>query len=253
MRDLTYPPIIATAKTLFRLRGWKISMTGTEHIPREGGAVLASNHIGFADFVLDGFPAERRGRMVRFMAKKEAFDHPVGGPVLRSMHHIPVDRAAGAESLEAAVDYCRRGEIVGIFPEATISRSFEIKEVKSGASRIAAQAGVPLIPVVLFGTQRVMTKGHKLALPRRLPIEIRVGEPLHPTGADPVAETEELHAALQGLLDEAIAAYPDPTEGQWWAPARFGGTAPTLEEAAQLDVEERAARAARKAAKAQED
>ncbi|MGH1563562.1 lysophospholipid acyltransferase family protein [Mumia sp. DW29H23] len=251
MRDLTYPPIIATAKTLFKLRGWTFQMTGIENIPLEGGAVLASNHIGFADFVLDGFPAERRKRLVRFMAKKEAFDHPVGGPVLRSMHHIPVDRAAGAESLEAAVDYCRRGEVVGIFPEATISRSFEIKEVKSGAVRIAAQAGVPLIPMVLFGTQRIMTKGHKLSLPRRLPIAINVGEPLHPTGEDPAAETEALHDAMKALLDQAIAAYPDPLEGQWWAPARFGGTAPTLEEAARLDVEERAARAARKAAKAQ--
>jgi len=251
MRDLTYPPIIATAKTLFRLRGWKIRMTGIENIPREGGAVLASNHIGFADFVLAGFPAERQGRLVRFMAKKEAFDHPVGGRVLRTMHHIPVDRASGAESLDAAVDYCRRGEIVGIFPEATISRSFEIKEVKSGAPRIASLAGVPLIPVALFGTQRIMTKGHKLSLPRGLPIEIRVGEPLHPTGDDPVADTEQLRAALQSLLSDAVAAYPDPLEGQWWAPARLGGTAPTLEEAAQLDVDERAARAARKAAKAE--
>ncbi|WP_370616132.1 lysophospholipid acyltransferase family protein [Mumia sp. Pv 4-285] len=249
MRDLTYPPIIATAKTLFKLRGWSFRMTGTEHIPREGGAVLASNHIGFADFVLTGFPAAKQHRVVRFMAKKEAFDHPVGGPVLRSMHHIPVDRSAGAESLEAAVDYCRRGEIVGIFPEATISQSFEIKEVKSGAARIAAEAGVPLIPVTLFGTQRIMTKGHKLALPRGLPIGISVGEPMHPTGEDPAAETAQLHDALAALLDETIAAYPDPLEGQWWAPARLGGTAPTLEEAARLDAEERAARAARKAQK----
>ncbi|WP_262850565.1 lysophospholipid acyltransferase family protein [Mumia quercus] len=250
MRDLTYPPIILTAKTLFRLRGWKIQITGSEHIPREGGAVLASNHIGFADFVLTGFPAERQGRLVRFMAKKEAFDHGVGGPVLRSMHHIPVDRSAGADSLDAAVDYCRRGEVVGIFPEATISRSFEIKEVKTGAPRIAAQAGVPLVPVVLFGTQRILTKGQKFSLPRGLPIQIRVGEPLHPTGDDPAAETAQLRSALQALLEEAIAAYPDPLEGQWWAPARFGGTAPTLEEAERLDVEEKAARAARKAAKA---
>ncbi|MBW9209261.1 1-acyl-sn-glycerol-3-phosphate acyltransferase [Mumia sp. zg.B21] len=251
MRDITYPPVVATAKTLFKLRGWKIQMLGTENIPREGGAVIASNHVGYADFVLDGFPAARRGRLVRFMAKKEAFDHPVGGPVLRSMHHIPVDRSSGAESLEAAVDYCRRGELVGIFPEATISQSFEIKGVKSGAARIAAQAGVPLIPMVLFGTQRITTKGHKPSLPWGLPIVINVGEPQHPTGADPVAETKALKESLERLLDEAIAAYPEPLEGQWWAPARLGGSAPTLEEAARLDAEERAARAARKAEKAQ--
>ncbi|KHL18514.1 1-acyl-sn-glycerol-3-phosphate acyltransferase [Mumia flava] len=247
MRDLTYPPVVLTAKTLFRLRGWRFSITGTEHVPRAGGAVLACNHIGYADFVFDGLAAQPAKRLVRFMAKKEAFDHPVGGPILRSMHHIPVDRSAGADSLDAAVDYCRRGEIVGIFPEATISRSYEIKDVKSGAVRIAAQAGVPLIPVVVFGTQRVTTKGHGLALPWRLPIAISVGPPMHPDGSDPDAQTAQMRDAMVRLLDETLQRYPDDPAGQWWAPARIGGTAPTPQEAQRLDTEERAARAARKA------
>ena len=132
MRDITYPPIIVTAKALFRALGLRFQMTGTEHVPSTGGALLAFNHVSYVDFVLGGFAAQPSRRLVRFMAKREVFDHPVGGPVMRSMHHIAVDRADGAASFDEAVRYLEEGEVVGIFPEATISRSFEIKELKSG-------------------------------------------------------------------------------------------------------------------------
>ena len=146
MRDITYPPIIVTAKVLFRVLGLRFQMHGTEHVPREGGALLAFNHVSYIDFVLGGLAAQPSKRLVRFMAKREVFDHTVGGPVMRSMHHISVDRADGGASLEEALRYLQEGEVVGIFPEATISRSFEVKELKTGAARIAAQAGVPLVP-----------------------------------------------------------------------------------------------------------
>ena len=145
--------------------------------------------------MLGGLAAQDSGRLVRFMAKKEVFDHPVGGPVMRSMHHIAVDRGDGAGSLDEALRYLEDGEVVGIFPEATISRSFEVKELKTGAARIAAEAGVPLVPVALWGTQRLMTKDHPRDFSRGKTIGIRVGEPMHPTGDDPAAETLELHAA----------------------------------------------------------
>lgn len=247
MRDLTYPPIIAAAKLSFRLLGQRITMTGTEHVPRDGGVLVAVNHIGYVDFVYGGLAVNPAGRRVRFMAKRELFDHKVTGPLMRSLHHIEVDRGAGTASYRTAVSYLRDGECVGIFPEATISRAMELKELKTGAVRIAAEAGVPLLPVVLWGTQRMMTKDHdKDFTTRGLPIHIRVGEPLRPTGADPEAETAELHAAMSGLLDETIRGYPDSPEGQWWAPASHGGTAPTLEEAVQLDADERAARIAKR-------
>ena len=79
---------------------------------------------------------------------------------MRSLHHIEVDRGDGLASYRTAVEYLRAGEAVGIFPEATISRAMELKEFKTGAVRIAAEAGVPLVPVVLWGTQRMMTKDH---------------------------------------------------------------------------------------------
>jgi 1-acyl-sn-glycerol-3-phosphate acyltransferase len=184
------------------------------------------------------------------MAKKEAFDNKVSGPIMRSLHHIAVDRSAGEDSYNMAVEYARNGEIVGIFPEATISRSFEIKELKTGAVRMAAEAGVPLIPMVTWGTQLLKTKDHDSDLKGRgKTIALYVGEPLEVTGEDPVAETEKLRAAMATLLDRAIADYPIRPEGQWWAPARLGGTAPTPEQARKLDEEEKIARAARKAAK----
>ena len=94
------------------------------------------------------------------MAKRELFDHAVSGPIMRACRHIAVDRADGEASLAEALRHLQAGELVGIFPEATISRAMEIKDLKTGAVRIAARAGVPLIPVVLWGTQRMMTKDH---------------------------------------------------------------------------------------------
>lgn len=254
MLDITYPPIILTCKTAFRLLGQRFVMTGTANVPRKGGVLLAVNHIGYVDFVYGGLGANPSGRKVRFMAKREIFDNAVGGPVMRSMHHIQVDRGDGVASYEQAVQYLRDGEAVGIFPEATISRALVLKEFKTGAVRIAAEAGVPIVPVVLWGTQRMMTKDHPKDFSRGKTIAITVGEPLHPTGADPVAETAELHQVMSTMLDETIRAYPadEQPPGSWWLPAAYGGSAPTLEEAARLDAEEKRERAERRRAKSTE-
>ncbi len=254
MRDITYPPVIWTAKTAFKLLGLRFQLAGTEHIPRSGPAVLAVNHVSYLDFIFGGLAAQPAKRLVRFMAKKEIFDHAVGGPVMRSLHHIEVDRGEGLASYQEALRYLRMGEIVGIFPEATISRSFEIKELKTGAVRMAAEAHVPLIPVVVWGTQRMMTKDHPKDFSRGRTIAISVGAPLHPVGAEPAAETAELRAAMRELLDRTIRAYPaeEQRPGAWWLPASYGGSAPTPEEAARLDVEEKRRRAERKARRAAE-
>jgi len=251
MRDITYPPVILAAKTGFRLLGQRFTMTGTEHVPTSGGVLLACNHIGYVDFVYGGLAANPSGRLVRFMAKRELFDHALVGPLMRSLHHIEVDRGAGVASFRTAVEVLRRGEAVGIFPEATISRSMELKEFKTGAVRIAAEAGVPVVPVIMWGTQRMMTKDHPKDFSRGKTIAISVGEPLHPTGADPVAETAQLRAAMTDLLDRTIRDYPadEQPPGSWWLPASYGGSAPTPEEALRLDAEEKRARAQRRANK----
>jgi 1-acyl-sn-glycerol-3-phosphate acyltransferase len=252
MRDITYPPIIVTAKLGFRALGLRFQMTGTEHIPRSGGALLAVNHISYVDFVLGGFAAQPSKRLVRFMAKRELFDHKYAGPLMRSLHHINVDRADGLGSYEEGLRYLEMGEVVGIFPEATISRSFEIKELKTGATRMAAEAGVPLIPVILWGTQRMMTKDHPKDFSRGKTIAISVGEPLHPTGDDPVADTAELRSVMSAMLDRTIRDYPadEQPPGSWWLPASHGGSAPTPEEAKVLDAEEKRRRAEKRRAKA---
>src|SRR5258705_11261862 len=161
MADLVYPPVIAFAKTMFRLLGMKITVDGAEHVPSTGGAVVACNHVSYLDFIFCGLGARRSRRLVRFMAKEAIFRHRIGGPLMRGMHHIPVDRDAGLASYKAALEALKAGEVVGVFPEATISQSFTVKEIKSGAPRMAAAAGVPLGALALWGTQRLGTKGHK--------------------------------------------------------------------------------------------
>jgi 1-acyl-sn-glycerol-3-phosphate acyltransferase len=247
MRDIAYPPVILTAKVGFRALGLRFQLRGAENIPSTGGALLAVNHISYIDFILGGFAAQPSGRLVRFMAKRELFDHRVAGPIMRSLHHISVDRADGLPSYREAIRYLRAGEVVGIFPEATISRSFEIKELKTGATRLASTAKVPLVPVILWGTQRFLTKDHPRDFGRGRTIAISVGEPLHPTGKDPAGESAELHAVMSRMLDDTIRSYPaaEQPPGSWWLPASHGGSAPTPEEADRLDAEERRRRAGR--------
>ncbi len=253
MRDITYPPVIVTAKILFRVLGQRFQLSGTENVPKQGGALLAINHTGYVDFIYAGLGANPSKRLVRFMIKREMMDKPGVGHLLRSFHHIRVDRASGVQSMVDAKRYLEMGEVVGIYPEATISRSFEIKELKSGAVRIAADAGVPLIPVIVWGAHRLMTKDHdKDFSRRRKTIAVKVGEPLYPTGEDAAAETEELRARMAAMLDEVIAEYPEDEKqpGSWWIPARFGGSAPTPEKAAEMDAAELRERARKRAEKA---
>jgi 1-acyl-sn-glycerol-3-phosphate acyltransferase len=247
MTELLYSSIIGAAKLGFRALGQPIDITGLEHIPRTGGALLAVNHVGYVDFIYGGVAPDRVGRRVRFMAKRELFDHRVSGPIMRACRHIQVDRADGESALAVAERHLSSGELVGIFPEATISRAMEIKELKTGAVRIAASAGVPLVPMVLWGTQRLMTKDHARDLSRGTAISIRVGAPLPVSGSDPVAETALLKTALSSLLHDAITAYPQHEQGAWWVPASYGGSAPSLAEAARLDADERRRRLERKA------
>jgi 1-acyl-sn-glycerol-3-phosphate acyltransferase len=247
MRDLVYPPVVGVARTAFKVLDLKFQLTGTENVPRTGGAVIALNHISYVDFVLGGFGAVPSKRLVRFMAKEVLFRNRYSGPLMRGMHHIPVDRAAGTASYRKALEYLKAGEVVGVFPEATISRSFELKEFKSGTVRMAAAAGVPVIPLILWGTQRMMTKDHPRDFSRHRTIAITVGEPITVTPKDDAVEaTAHLRATMAGMLDRTIRAYPEQPAGAWWLPASYGGGAPTPEEAERLDREELARRAERK-------
>ncbi len=250
MKDLPYYAIIGACRAWLALSDFTFRTSGIEHIPRTGGAVLAINHISYVDFIMAGYGAREAGRLPRYMAKRETFDHPITGPVMRSLRHISVDRADGQASYDEALRYLRAGEVVGVFPEATISRSFLIKELKSGAVRMAADADVPLVPLVLWGTQRLVTKDHPRDLSRHKTISVTVGEPIDPHGMSAVRKTAELRAAMSAMLDTAIRDYPaeEQPPGSWWLPAAYGGSAPTPERAAELDREELRLRAAKRRA-----
>lgn len=248
-KDLfVYRPIVLLFEALWKWFGLKFVFIGVDHIPSRGGAILASNHISYLDFALIGTPAVPKKRYIRFMAKKEIFDNPLAGPLMRGMGHISVDRDKGSTSLVAAMRALRGGEIVGIFPEATISLSWEVKEIKSGAIRLAQGSGVPVIPVAIWGSQRVLTKGHKPRLGRtKTPIYISFGEPYFVSkDADVIAEEARLHGKLSALLQEIQSNYPDSPENHWWGPARLGGTAPTLEEAQRESARRKAIKDAEK-------
>ncbi len=251
-RETVYPPVIGLAKGVFKALGIRFDITGVDNVPASGGAVMAINHTGYLDFTFAGLAAQPAGRLVRFMAKKEVFDHKVSGPLMRGMHHIAVDRSSGAESYQAAVKALTEGEIVGVFPEATISQSFDLKEFKTGAARMAMEAGVPLLPCLIWGSQRIMTKGRKRDLRRGAHLRIVLGEAFTPDPtADAAAVTADLKARMQLLLDEARATYqgrPYDGDDTWWVPASMGGTAPTLAEAAARDAAEKERRAAKRAA-----
>ena len=246
MRDFVYPPVIRLALTLFRVLGFRFDIRGVDNIPATGGAVIASNHVSYFDFMFVGLPAYRRGkRFVRFMAKEAVFRHRISGPLMRGMHHIPVDRAAGAASYRHALESLRAGHLVGVFPESTISRSFVPRPLKSGAARMALEAGVPLIPVVTWGGHRVWTTGRKPHWQRKVAVTIWVDEPLPAIPGETAAElTDRLAVRLRELVDKALSEYPDrPVDGDdWWLPAHVGGAAPTPEAAAQAEQAASAAR-----------
>ena len=124
MADLVYPPVIVLVKTFWKYLGFNFDFQGQDNVPRKGGAILAINHTSYLDFALAGTAALPAKRYVRFMAKKELFDNKVAGPLLRGMHHINVDRSNGSASFVAALRALKSGEIIGIFPEGTISTSF---------------------------------------------------------------------------------------------------------------------------------
>ena len=245
-----YGTVIAVVRLAWRLQGLRFTVIGQEHIP-DGGAVIAINHTSYFDFTLAGLPAFRqhRKRKVRFMAKQEVFDNKITGPIMRGCRHIPVDRSSGSASYEAAVDRLKAGELVGVYPEATISRSFEIKEFKSGAARMAIEAGVPIVPHIVWGAQRVWTKGHPKNMRRpKVPISVAVGEPIYPT-LPPNELTALLHSRMQHLLERVQDEYGPHPPGEFWVPHRLGGGAPSLAEANRMDAEEAIQKAEEKAAR----
>lgn len=239
MAERLYGVLNRVGLGLFRALDFRITLEGIENIPDVGGAVLASNHVSYFDFMFVELPAYNKRRLVRFMAKKSVFDNPVSGPLMRSMHHIPVDRGAGAAAYGAAVTALRAGELIGVFPESTISRAFVPRAIKSGAARMSLEAEVPLIPIIVWGGHRLWTSGRRPKLTRHVPVVVHVGAPIERTGRESATElTAVLHERLTKLAEEVQRGYPVPERADdlWWQPAYLGGTAPTLDAASAIEA-----------------
>jgi 1-acyl-sn-glycerol-3-phosphate acyltransferase len=238
-RDRPYRVVIRVFLVVLKLFGFRFDVRGSEHLPRQGGAVIASNHVSYFDFTYLELGALPQHRLVRFMAKASVFDNRYAGPVMRAMQHIPVDRTAGVAAFDEAVRALQDGQVVGVFPEATISSSFTVQDLKAGAARMAVLAGVPIVPAALWGGHRVATKNRRVSLRRGVPVTVLFGEPIVPEpGERTQAVLRRTRAAMADLLDQAQRAYPDaPADDadRWWLPAHLGGTAPTPEEAKEID------------------
>ena len=243
-----YTGAIGVGRAMFGALRLKPTVIGAEHLPDTGGAVIAMTHFGYLEFALvEWVTWLRNRRRIRFMAKKPVFDKKPIGALMRNMKHISVDMKAGAGAYAEAITALQSGELIGVFPEAGVSASFTIRDLKTGAARLAAEAGVPLVPIAVWGGQRLMTKGHKTTMRDRIgaPIVIVVGEPIAVAATDDPAEaTARLKAELEALLVTAQQEFPLDGTGQWWQPRHLGGTALTPEESAVAETERLARRAA---------
>jgi 1-acyl-sn-glycerol-3-phosphate acyltransferase len=235
-------------RSVVRFTGTRITYQGLQNIPSVGGAVVAINHTGYIDFLPAALAAMYRGRRMRFMIKAEMQDVKVVNFLIRHTRTIPVDRRAGAGAYAVGVERLRAGEIVGVYPEATISRSFELKDFKTGAARMALESGAPIVPLIVWGAQRIWTKDHPRHLGRHgIPVTAAVGQPFPASGTvDEVMG--QLREEMTAVLYRVQGEYPHP-DGAWWVPRRLGGSAPTMQEARMLDEAELAERARRRAEK----
>jgi 1-acyl-sn-glycerol-3-phosphate acyltransferase len=160
---------------------WPTRVTGAENIPERGGAVLASNHLAVADSFFMPLRVKRR---VTFPAKREYFTEKGFKGLLKKWFftgagQIPIDRSGGSgaqAALDTAIRLLREGHLLGIYPEGTRSPDSRLYKGKTGIARITLEAGVPVVPVAMIGTDRVNPIGSKIWRPRRL--EIRFGRPL---------------------------------------------------------------------------
>ncbi len=228
--EIVVPPLIAA-------NGNKMVFQGLEYLPERGGALIAVNHTSYLDWLPALYAAYRRGRRLRFMIKAEVQVSPAGKWIIKHARLIPVDREAGGDAYAVAVQRLREGELIGVHPEATISRSFELRPFKTGAVRMALEAQVPIVPLVVWGAHRIWPKDHpKHVVRNNVPIVVAAGRALPPVGhVDQL--NEQLRRAMETLLYRVQEEYPHP-KGAYWVPRRLGGSAPSPDDSKQLRAAE---------------
>jgi putative phosphoserine phosphatase/1-acylglycerol-3-phosphate O-acyltransferase len=208
-----------------------IVVEGVQLIPREGPVILAANHRSYLDPVVLTGVAFRRGRKPRYLGKKEVFDVPVAGQLMRALGQIRVERGSGNEApLKLAVEALERGEAIGIFPQGTIPRGMAFFESRlrgrTGVARLATEAEVPVVPIALWDTEKIWPRNSRLPkigdLVARKPVYAKVGEPMYlklPAGSQPTSAayhelTQQVMERISDLLPEGVRNPPAPTPEQ---------------------------------------
>ncbi|HEV3474767.1 MAG TPA: lysophospholipid acyltransferase family protein [Actinomycetota bacterium] len=192
---------------------------GLEHIPREGPALVACNHISYFDPLAQGYFLVKAGRNPRFLAKSELFRNPLLRTVLNGARQIPVQRGTGDRGpVEAATAALRAGELVLVYPEGTVTTNpdFSPKRGKTGIARLTLATRVPVIPVAVWGSAPVWQRGGHRNLKYGRPIYVKAGPPLDFSQYEDRAQepevirtvTDQVMAQLSLLVDDLRARYP---------------------------------------------
>ena len=197
---------------------------GVAGIPAEGPAIIAANHRSYFDTVAVGVSVLQSGRPLRFLGKKEVFDAPIVGQLARAMGGIRVDRGteSAGDSLGLATRALQAGELVAIMPQGTIPRGREffdpVLKGKTGAARLAAATRAPVIPIGMWGTEKVWPRSAKvpnvLNVTNPPEVRVRVGRPVELAYDDVRADTERIMEAIMALLPPEAREVREPTEDE---------------------------------------
>ena len=201
----------------------RFEITGTEHIPTSGPAIVVGNHRSYFDVVAIAMAIARTDRTVRFLGKKEVFDAPVVGQLATAMGGIRVERGTGSDApLQAAAEALERGDVVALMPQGTIPRGRAFYDPvlrgRWGAARLAALTGAPVIPVGLWGTEKVWPRSARV--PNVLNVvtpplvTVTVGEEVSLKHKSPKADTARIMAAITDLLPPESREPHEPTEAE---------------------------------------
>ena len=199
----------------------RFDVSGAEHIPRTGPAILVGNHRSYFDIPAMIQMMRRTGRTGRILAKRELFDLPVVGALATALGGIPVDRAGGGtESFETATVALEGGELVCLLPQGTIPRGERFYDPvlrgRTGAARLAAATGAPVIPFGIWGSEKVWPRSSPL--PRMLSlthpptVQVRVGPPVEGLGGSPTADTRRIMDAIVDCLPPEAREVRTPTD-----------------------------------------
>jgi putative phosphoserine phosphatase / 1-acylglycerol-3-phosphate O-acyltransferase len=218
----------------------RFDIDGIHHLPADGPVLVCANHRSYFDVAAMAVMFARAGRPVRFLGKKEVFDAPIIGALASALGGIRVDRGTGSDiPLDAARAALDAGEVVAIMPQGTIprGRAFFDPDLQGrwGAARLAAQADVPVVPVGLWGTERVWPRSSRVPQVWNVmtppTVRVRVGEPIRLETGDPDADTRRLMAAIKALLPDEAQTWREPTaeEVATTVPPGAGGTTGDME------------------------